>query len=173
MIADVIAAVRAKMTERGIPAEVLDGLEHLPREGAGARVVWVETRDAFTAPQRSKGNPPTVLLRAAGADVHVWGVSTVEGATPEQHRAVTNALVHQVLVALHLVAGASSLGYEVDAGEWNNDAEMHFGAEYTFHAVIKVPVVDEPWPVVEGLTATNVSTIEIGEQQAFACGGGI
>lgn len=178
MISDVITGVRAELAERGVPAEVLDGEEHLPRNNAdgevGQRVVFIETADTYPplGMTGSGKNPPAKLLRAAGAVVHIWGVSAAADATPDDHRATTRTLLHQVLLAIRKAGGGSSnMGMEFTGGEWTRGGENRYGAEYVLQIVVKVPVVEEPWPVAEGVPFVGQSNMSIGGETFVGCGG--
>lgn len=171
MMSDVVAGVKADLAAREVPVEVLDGKEHVARDGAGNRIVFVESTDTFAPVARPGGNPRPVLIRVAGAEVRIWGVAFGgKDATPADHRATTNNLIHQFILALHKTAGASNLGYSVQSGQFNNEAEMQFGAEYILNIVAMVPIVDVPWPTVTGVQAEGPCNINLGGVLYPACG---
>lgn len=122
------------------------GAEHIAGAHSKSRVVWVPSEDEIDAPMQIGQNPKAVYNRSAGADLWIFGI--VLGGTKEDEYKATEALLHEVLIALHSEF-SGSLDFERvrwgfrEAGQWTT-----FGGACVLPIFVGVPVVEKQRPNV-------------------------
>jgi len=151
---DVVNAVTSRLPEG---TDVKVGKKYLVGNAKPPRVVFVPTRDNFTASQRTNGTTVArvdsdgnktfagrqLMVRSAGAQVHVWGADV----------ATTETLVHQLLAAIHLgvaqdldISQVAPKGYKLLDGGWLDQAWANNGEVWVGNFEFQFPVLEQPNP---------------------------
>lgn len=149
MIQDVVDALTPLLP--GVP--VLVGKKYIAADGVPPRVVLVPSRDRIAPPQRVGGVQRAIHTRFAGVQMHVWGADV----------ATTEALVHQVLVAIR--AAVSTLGvlviapdgYKALDGGWLDNSWAQLGEVWVGNLEFAFPVTAPALPTqtITSIPQTN------------------
>jgi hypothetical protein len=157
-----------------VPAQELEGTD--PATGLPIpRIVFIENGYAGNLPDRYDGPTGAIALpglsaaarhlylgfltRTQAVEVRVWGFDTTADAsgnniaTPPQHRAAVNRLLHNsdttaeglgtgLLPALYSLMGMANITWLPQRGHFDNDQkDVKFGALYIFEMGLPIPVI--------------------------------
>lgn len=142
----------------------LFGEEHIRREGAPPRIVWVPPdRESFIPRARSVvplNNPRSLWVRKATVQAHLWGWDARPDATAEHHHTAAESLLQSVIQALQ---AQMFIGYwyEPEAVEWEKqgDEVLKFGRYCVLLVSMHFPVSDRSYLVKTPNTVTVEPTV--------------
>lgn len=113
---------------------------------APPRIIWIPTTAKHTSAEKQKTNPRRLLTRAPSIVAHCWAADTSQDATPMTHYDACEALVHNLIVALHKSAWGS---IEMGGEEWGQSDHANHGHVALVTFIPKVPVVEQAYVTVQ------------------------
>lgn len=142
-LSQVVAAVMGRVTAEDATVTWELSQSALPKHGAPPRMIWVPTRDRFTAAQKRPG-PHSVMTVMAGFSVTLWGTSID----------AVETLRERLCRALRAVLGDEPFR-EATAGAWVADiGATTLGAAYVLTSSV---AMDVPRAAAAPATATPTS----------------
>lgn len=171
MLRHVIDSVRERLVAAGVTAPLLIGKQHLHQHGDGAaRFVIIPANDTFGAGTTQDFNglggraaQRPLVTRAAGAEVHIWGVPSDPKADTAPLDAIeaTENLLHAFVRELRNVTRGQRSSI---SGSWNNEIkDLAYGAEYVLQVSVDVPVTEIAKPALPAGT-TVTTTVHMGDK---------
>lgn len=107
MIHEVTLLLKAALTAKGVPYEVVYGPTATPPKVGATRIQILRDYDAgdqVLGPRSQHVNPRQFSVRAMGAMARIHATSTLAGAQRHNHEALADAIVDQLQIELYRIA---------------------------------------------------------------------
>jgi hypothetical protein len=146
-VTDIVPAITAVLTSRGVAATVKVGGKHISENDAPPRIVWVMRGGPGGAAREVGGNPRHLRTRNLGVEAHVWA---------ESYDAA-EALLNELLSATHQALHGS---YSFDGEEWVEEELLALGCVVIARLTFRVPVT-EPVKATAEIKSTQATTVAV------------